>query len=1345
MSRDGHSRADPGQAPSRSRAARQIDGFERRFGRAHVDFACHAAIPVALTAELAYKLWATFPVDTLGARIEAPWIAVADLLLSDLCTEIAPELYEVRPGVRKLLVARLRSEPRFGEPRLREVATFLLEAAESRLRGHDPHSASASLATSQRWAALAYTDPARAAALIADAMKELSAADPAAWARLDALLTNLSEPLADHAALSSHAAAMASFARGNTGALAEHVRARGPAVSVAGRVVEVPREALSVLAGSEAGERIELHERRVEEPQAEGAELELRSPSLRVNLVRADEPHAEEPVAEAPQTRPSQAAAQQLGDHTRQGTEAATNERPLGERLTVFVIGTDHVPLAEELRPTVEALGGALARAGHTLLTGGGPGIDEMVARAFVDALPPGEDSERRLLQLPAGRRPPTSFSGGGLIQFATGSDGTEALVSARAVVAIGGGPWTMDLLQRADQMGRPTFPLRWTGGSARDFKPLLADEVPLWHSRRVRGILGSEPVVTLPADRWLVPVIELANPAKARAFREYNDLLADFLQVLDPVITFREVVELKGYWAELAEAGSGGVPGSRMAELAAERLVAIAAQCPVWIFHDLAQLSMLDSWDAQKEARRVLIRAAARHARPHIADITSAAFRGRSPPGLTDETRELLLAVRAHLAGPPDQRADGEPDRETAYLHWLRPIVAAWSPVVLAGTVEMSERGNSMVEALRAVAPEPSAGFLKPLLESMDRNERVAGYLWTCAFPAAADMMGALEVALSRETIDADSWGTPWALLCLARAAIAIHESAVAGGEVFLPGQVHRGDAAGEIEEVVLRLERLLQTAPELDPRGRWKPLIHALIERLAGVERPASPPVDAHGGTHSPAAEAVGEEPFTTMEPRSRPAPTILTVEQVFVLTGYPQVTYVEPVEHAQILAALLVSDRGLVVEGQTASGKSVALRRGLETLGRTFIHLLPADPEIDSLLRPEDVKGWVVIDDVHCLDRARQEHLARLLRNMADRPAGSRKLILLGRGDVAQTMSSLDSSLTGRFDVVRIQRQPDVKVEELLAKGERALNITFEPRSALTFLAMGNLALAQELGMKALRSAGITRTMPETTQVRISRATLVAEMLGEMRFALGEELSTLLAEDHNEPRGFYLALVWLLSRHGDLDVSLTEVSARFPWLSPLIDAVGSRRLMLPLVERTFISEVFRVDGERVSVINPRLSFYLRHESFTHLTRAAGLDDIAHVDERGVLTFRGRGLESSHPVSAPMWEVRDSDRFWQRADVRALLTIVASVYSTDARDPLDAAILAGISTAEVPSTGRAVSDVARDIIDLARQRGVVRDLVQAVRRDERAAAYWSDLEKMLNSQSHFGKHDID
>ena len=108
-------------------------------------------------------------------------------------------------------------------------------------------------------------------------------------------------------------------------------------------------------------------------------------------------------------------------------------------------------------------------------------------------------------------------------------------------------------------------------------------------------------------------------------------------------------------------------------------------------------------------------------------------------------------------------------------------------------------------------------------------------------------------------------------------------------------------------------------------------------------------------------------------------------------------------------------------------------------------------------------------------------------------------------------------------------------------------------------------------------------------------------------------------------------------------------------------------------------------------------------------------------------------------------MWEVRDSDRFWQRADVRTLSTIVANVYGTDARDLLDAALLAGISTAEVQSTGRAGSDVARDIIDLARLRGLVRDLVQTVRQDERAAPYWSDLEKMLNSQSHFGKHDID
>jgi hypothetical protein len=42
---------------------RRIEAFHQRFGEAHLDFAYHAAFPLALTPDLLYRLWANFQRD----------------------------------------------------------------------------------------------------------------------------------------------------------------------------------------------------------------------------------------------------------------------------------------------------------------------------------------------------------------------------------------------------------------------------------------------------------------------------------------------------------------------------------------------------------------------------------------------------------------------------------------------------------------------------------------------------------------------------------------------------------------------------------------------------------------------------------------------------------------------------------------------------------------------------------------------------------------------------------------------------------------------------------------------------------------------------------------------------------------------------------------------------------------------------------------------------------------------------------------------------------------------------------------------------------------------------------
>ena len=128
----------------------RLRSFARKFGRAYVDLACHAAFPIALTPDLLYMLWGGFPRDVLDQPIGAPWVAVADLLLSSMCDEVGHELYELDPAVREELLAELRANPRFGPQRAAELSDFVARYVEQQLRSALLALASGSAADAER-------------------------------------------------------------------------------------------------------------------------------------------------------------------------------------------------------------------------------------------------------------------------------------------------------------------------------------------------------------------------------------------------------------------------------------------------------------------------------------------------------------------------------------------------------------------------------------------------------------------------------------------------------------------------------------------------------------------------------------------------------------------------------------------------------------------------------------------------------------------------------------------------------------------------------------------------------------------------------------------------------------------------------------------------------------------------------------------------------------------------------------------------------------------------------------------------------------------------------------------
>jgi O-acetyl-ADP-ribose deacetylase (regulator of RNase III) len=221
---------------------RRIEAFHQRFGEAHLDFAYHAAFPLALTPDLLYRLWANFQRDRNGEALKIPWLAVADLLLSSLCDEVGYELYEMETEVRNALLRELKVNPCFGEKRIHELSDFLLVYVKQQLESHDPDIRD--FAQVQTWTALAYTKPSEAAREIASTLAGLKLEEKAEWIRMASIVETFAEPLAGFQPLLIYSRGMASFVRNDIKRAASEFNKvyeqQGKQINVAGINLKIP-------------------------------------------------------------------------------------------------------------------------------------------------------------------------------------------------------------------------------------------------------------------------------------------------------------------------------------------------------------------------------------------------------------------------------------------------------------------------------------------------------------------------------------------------------------------------------------------------------------------------------------------------------------------------------------------------------------------------------------------------------------------------------------------------------------------------------------------------------------------------------------------------------------------------------------------------------------------------------------------------------------------------------------------------------------------------------------------------------------------------------------------------
>lgn len=116
-------------------------------------------------------------------------------------------------------------------------------------------------------------------------------------------------------------------------------------------------------------------------------------------------------------------------------------------------------------------------------------------------------------------------------------------------------------------------------------------------------------------------------------------------------------------------------------------------------------------------------------------------------------------------------------------------------------------------------------------------------------------------------------------------------------------------------------------------------------------------------------------------------------------------------------------------------------------------------------------------MVVDDFHRLEDATKARLADLLKVTADQEDPKRKLVIIGINDAGKALIRSSPDLSNRIDVVKFEIEPDAKISELVAAGERAFNVKISASEHVVEKARGSFYLAQLLCMDACVSAGVT----------------------------------------------------------------------------------------------------------------------------------------------------------------------------------------------------------------------------------------------------------------------------
>lgn len=336
--------------------------------------------------------------------------------------------------------------------------------------------------------------------------------------------------------------------------------------------------------------------------------------------------------------------------------------------------------------------------------------------------------------------------------------------------------------------------------------------------------------------------------------------------------------------------------------------------------------------------------------------------------------------------------------------------------------------------------------------------------------------------------------------------------------------------------------------------------------------------------------------------------------SIEEVFVTSGIPNHTFVEPTEYKFIKSAILQQGRGIVIEGPSGIGKTTVTTKVLESINKNY-NLLSARLESD-IKRITNLSDWhkgiVVIDDFHRLSEELQNKVANYLKYLADFGDQNKKLIIVGIPNTGETLIKISFDLANRITIFKLLQAKENELFNLITKGEKALNIEFGPSQKGNIIneSHGSLYIVQLLCSYILISNDIEETQKSTIQIK-SRLIDVSNRILQDLAPKFEETIRLFASigDRNDRTCIEILKEIALSEDGVLN--LNYLKAKRPELKIGIKNIIEKELLKEFCAEMPESRRHLLFDHRIPAIiidDPQLRFYLNSISIESLTSITG-----------------------------------------------------------------------------------------------------------------------------------------